>query len=340
MDGVTELDLTKSFRAHLEACYAASSRQWTFKGDEASAFRRWRTATRRKLLTLLGGQERARVPLNLRRNVAEETDTFRRERFYYDTRQGLTATAWFVMPKNVKPSVPVVLCPPGHGGGMNQVLLTDSEYKRYPFELVKRGMAVLVPEHIGFGERTGRKGEEKQANHAYFYHSQTLLGQNAMGYLLWDLRRALDVLETLSEVDAKRIGCYGLSLGGEMTLFLAACDPRVKVACISGFLCSYGSSFLAEGHCGCGYVFGLGKYLEHEDIAALIAPRPLLVESATRDPIFPVEVAKQTVERLRPLYALCGVPDRIDQDVFEGKHEISGAKAFEWFGKWLASYGG
>jgi hypothetical protein len=81
-------------------------------------------------------------------------------------------------------------------------------------------------------------------------------------------------------------------------------------------------------------VFGLVQYLEHADLASLIVPRPLLVESPTDD-IFPLEAANEAVSELRRLYALCGVPERIDQDVFEAGHEISGAKAFDWFERWL-----
>jgi len=208
-------------------------------------------------------------------------------------------------------------------------------YKRYPFSLVQRGLAALVPEHIGFGERTGAPGKDAGANHPLFYHALTLLGENAMGYLVWDLRCALDVLQSLPEVDGERLGCYGLSLGGEMTLLLMACDTRVKAAGISGFLTSYKSTFLDESHCGCGYAYKLGRCLEHQDIAALFVPRPLVVESGTKDPSFHVDAAKESVAYLRTLYGLCGAEEHIEHDVFEGAHEISGAVAYDFLARSL-----
>jgi dienelactone hydrolase len=332
---VEKLELSHSFRHYLDELYARRSREWAFRGQGAAEFRRWQEQTRPRLAALLGGRERHRCPLNLRRALVEETATYRRERLYYDTRPNLTATAQLLLPKAASGPVPAVLCPPGHGGGMNQVLDEPGAYKQYPFALVARGLAALVPEHIGFGERTGAPDDDRQANHAFFYHALVLLGENAMGYLVWDLQRALDVLQSLPEVDGDRLGCYGLSLGGEMTLLLAACDPRVKVAGISGFLTSYQHTFLAEGHCGCGYVPQLARRLEHQDIAALIVPRPLVVETGTEDPSFPTATARASVEYLRSLYALEGAEDRLALDVFAGGHEISGAIAYDWFPRFL-----
>jgi dienelactone hydrolase len=323
----------RDFKKELERLYSEHSRKWAFRGQSEQALVQWQAQTRSKLGELLGPFPPS-VALKLERKVVAETEGYIRERLLYQTQPGIYVPAYLIIPKKVAWPVPGVLCPPGHGGGMNQVVDEIGIYKQYPLELVRRGMAVLIPEHAGFGERCG-KAEEKDAQHAYYYLSLNLLGRSAIGYMLWDLMRALDVMQQLPEIDPHRIGCYGLSLGGETTLFAAAMDTRIKLACISGFLCSYQSSFLAEGHCGCGYVHGLVNYMEHVDVATLIAPRPLLIESATRDPIFPVDVAQQTYRELQEVYRLCDARDRIDQDVFEGEHEISGAKSYAWFERWL-----
>jgi dienelactone hydrolase len=211
----------------------------------------------------------------------------------------------------------------------------DNTYKGYPLRLAERGFVVLVPEHIGFGERAGRSLDDTRANHFFFYHSTLLLGENMLGYLLWDLVRAIDVLQSLPEARKHSIGCYGLSLGGEMTLFLAACDVRIRVACISGFLSSYRSSFLDVGHCGCGYVFQMARFMEHEDIAALIAPRPLLVESGYADSAFRVAEARRVVRNLRFLYRKLGCAENIVHHVHSGGHEIIATEAVNWLDRWL-----
>jgi dienelactone hydrolase len=330
------MDSRHSFERYLDRIYRQTCRQWACEAKDLGDFRRWQRRTRHGLKRLLTLHQREETPLQLRREVVSETRDYARERVSYDTQPGVRVPAWLFVPKRVDLPAPAVLCPPGHGGGMNQVVdESPGIYKRYPLGLVRRGFVVLVPEHLGFGERAGKPGDDRRANHPYLYHALNLLGESQQGIMVWDLMRALDVLQCLPEVTSKRIGCYGLSLGGETTLLLAAVDRRVRVACISGFLCSYKSSFLAESHCGCGYSFALGRYLEHVDLATLIAPRPLCIESATKDPIFPVDEAKKTFRQLRRLYRLCGAADRIVQDVFEGVHEISGVVAPEWLERWL-----
>jgi fermentation-respiration switch protein FrsA (DUF1100 family) len=88
-------------------------------------------------------------------------------------------------------------------------------------------------------------------------------------------------------------------------------------------------------HCPCNYVPGLLQDAEMYDIAGLIAPRPLLVESGTADHIFPLSGAMEAYERVRSVYAALEAADRIDKDVFEGGHQISGAKAYDFLWHWL-----
>jgi len=331
-----DAELGKSFADHLKELYRTHSRTRAFRGNTREELISWQEETRARLLELLGGRCETIPDPRLQRKRIEDRDGLVIERLLYQTRPGLWAPAFLVRPEEIVTPLPAVLCPPGHGEGMNQVVFETGIYKQYPLEIARRGMVAMVPEHIGFGERTT---EDNDANHPFYYLSLNLLGESAIGFLLWDLQRALDVLTALPEVDGDRIGCYGLSLGGEMTLFAAATDTRIRAACISGFFCSYASSFLAEQHCGCGYVHGLARELEHVDIAALIAPRPLIVESATRDPIFPVEVARENATQLREIYAQLDAEDQVLQDVFEGEHEISGRLAPDALEQWLKGRG-
>ena len=106
---------------------------------------------------------------------------------------------------------------------------------------------------------------------------------------LWDLARALDVLAAHPLVDPTRIAAVGLSYGGTCTLFLAALDDRVAAAVVSGYLSSWRAAHTVPWNmCGSQVLPGMLGTLEHVDIAALIAPRPLLVETGTDDVIFPV----------------------------------------------------
>ena len=86
----------------------------------------------------------------------------------------------------------------------------------------------------------------------------------------------------------------GLSYGGTLALFLAAYDNRVAAAVVSGYLSSWAASHaIPFNMCGSQVLPGVLGRLEHLDIAALVAPRPMLVETGTDDPIFPAEVARK-----------------------------------------------
>ena len=104
---------------------------------------------------------------------------------------------------------------------------------------------------------------------------------------LWDLARALDVLGAHPLVEPEHIAMVGLSYGATVTLFLAATDERVAAAVVSGYFSSW-----AEAHkmpwnmCGSQVLPGMLGRLEHVDLGALVSPRPLLIESGTRDDLF------------------------------------------------------
>ena len=89
-------------------------------------------------------------------------------------------------------------------------------------------------------------------------------------------------------------------------------------------------------HCACNFVPGILRYAEMADLAGLIAPRPLLIESGTHDPIFPVEATEQALEALRPIYTVFDARERLDADIFEGPHRWNGVKAYPWLDHWLS----
>ena len=132
------------------------------------------------------------------------------------------------------------------------------------------------------------------------------------------------------------LGCLGLSGGGTTTLFATALEPRITVAVISGYFNTFHASIMSIVHCECNYIPNILQYAEMADIAGLIAPRPLLVESGTEDPIFPVQATEAAYRDLQRVYKLLSVPERLDKDIFPGGHRFSGRKAFAWLKQWLA----
>jgi fermentation-respiration switch protein FrsA (DUF1100 family) len=94
---------------------------------------------------------------------------------------------------------------------------------------------------------------------------------------------------------------------------------------------------MAIEHCADNYVPGLARYAEAHDVAGLIAPRPLLIEHGTDDPIFPIEGVRQAYHHLARVYSLLGCPAHLELDEFDGGHRFGGARAFSWLDQWLNS---
>lgn len=121
-----------------------------------------------------------------------------------------------------------------------------------------------------------------------------------------------------------------------MTMWATALDKRIKAAVISGYLCEF-DSFAVEmaNFCGSQFVPALRRYFDLPDIAALIAPRPLLIESGTLDEGFPIQSTTRAFNRLKRVYEAWGKPQHLARDVFEGGHQFHGKVATQWFDHWL-----
>jgi hypothetical protein len=164
-----------------------------------------------------------------------------------------------------------------------------------------------------------------------------MAGVSPLTQNLWDLARALDVLESHPLVDPDRLGVAGLSLGGTMSLFLAAWDQRVRAAVVSGYFSSWASSHkMPWNMCGSQVLPGMLGLIEHVDLGALVAPRPLLIETGTLDDLFPLDVARQEFGRLCGVYEAFGAGDSLEHAVFEGGHMWNGAGC-AWLERWLGS---
>jgi pimeloyl-ACP methyl ester carboxylesterase len=205
----------------------------------------------------------------------------------------------------------------------------------YAAELARRGHVVLAPDMRCFGERLDWNPEDHYACDTNLVH-QVMAGWSPLTQNLWDSQRALDVLAGHPLVDPARIGVVGFSYGGTISLFLAAIDPRIAAAVVSGYFSSW-----AEAHkmpwnmCGSQVLPGLLGTMEHADIGALIAPRPLFVETGRDDPLFPVAAAEQSVERLRRVYEHFGAGDRLVHEVSEGEHQWYGRGAYGFLAEHL-----
>lgn len=199
---------------------------------------------------------------------------------------------------------PAVVCIPGHGG--TRLTPFDPEagiYKRFGVELARRGFVVISAD-VG--------------QHDVYESGRTLMGER-----LWDLTRCVDYLRTLPEVDPARIGCAGLSLGGEMAMWLGAMDERIAATVSCGFLTMMDQ--MEQNHCMCWKFDGLRALVDFPDIYSLIAPRPLQCQNGLKEPEmqFTVPLARKALAEIEIIYRDLGAPDKVMLVAHEGAHEIA-----------------
>lgn len=161
------------------------------------------------------------------------------------------------------------------------------------------------------------------------------------GILLWDDIRTVDYLASRPEVDPQRLGCVGLSLGGYRSFLLATLDERIKAAVDVGWMTSFGSQIKQHVINTVGLSFhinGLYRYMDLPDMAALIAPRAVLVINGSRDRLFALEGVKAAFEKIARCYDKAGAPDRQRCRLYDAPHQFNlemQAEAWEWLRRWV-----
>ncbi len=298
----------------------------------------WRVRCRARLGELLGPTPR-RVPLALETLESVACDGYRRDKVVFDTEETMSVPAYLLVPDGRVAPGPAVLAAHGHGPGKDLVCglaETPAPNGDYAVQLVRRGYVVLAPDMRCFGEREDWNPDDHYACDTNLVHA-VMAGESPLAQNLWDLARCLDVLEDHPLVDGERIGMVGLSYGGTVTLFLAAWDERVAACVVSGYFSSWAESHkMPWNMCGSQVLPGMLGQLEHVDLGALVAPRPMLVESGTDDDLFPATVAAAGCERLRAVYRSLGVEgDRIVHEVSDGGHQWYGVGAYPFLARWL-----
>ncbi|WP_422115833.1 dienelactone hydrolase family protein [Brachybacterium sp. UNK5269] len=199
----------------------------------------------------------------------------------------------------------------GHGRGIDDLVRTDptDEYHDgLAHKLVAAGVTVLCPEMISFGRRrvprpAGAAPYQPGESSCTIDAARHLLrGRPVLGRRVADARAAVTALRQVPGVEAQRVAVAGGSGGGAVSLLLAAVDTSIAAALVATYFCTFEASLCAISHCPCNIVPGLLPDLEMAGIAALVAPRPLLLEAGERDPIFPIEATRAAFAQLGPAW--------------------------------------
>jgi len=337
-----------SMGEYLLARYRRRRPKLAFHARNQKQWREWRKQFLAKLQELMGEWPRT-CPSHPQIVERIREEGYTREKVIFNTEPNMAVVAYLLVPDGVKrgAKAPGLLCAHGHGNGKDDVAgIHHGEPARintirglnydYARQFARRGYVVIAPDWRGFGERrVGYDFPGRDGCNVVFLKALKM-GLNPLTLNVWDAFCCLDYLQSRPEVDGKRLGMAGLSYGGTMTLFTAALDERVKAAVISCYLNEYGSYAIELGNfCGSQTVPSLLEYGEMADVAALIAPRPLLIEMGRLDDGFPIEHSRRAYQHLQRAYRVAGAADRIACDEFDGGHQFSGRLAFDWMDRWL-----
>jgi len=328
--------------------YESAPLRLTFRAQNRKQAEAWQKRLRAKIGALVGGFPATRAALRPQTLDTRDFPAYRREKFVFESRPGLLVLGYLLTPRDAAAPHPAVICLPGHGRGVDDIVGIDAagrDRDRKPgyqhdfaLQVVQHGVAAVAIEPLAFGCRrdpvTRKKGAEATACQPSA-GAALLLGQTLLGWRVYDVMRAIDWIETRKELDARRLGCMGISGGGTVTTFAAALEPRIRAAMISGYLNTFRDSVMSLSHCIDNYVPGILEWAEMYDVAGLIAPRPLFVESGIKDDIFPIEASKASFARVQKVYEVFGAAPLAQQEVFNDIHSFHGVQGLPFLANHL-----
>jgi dienelactone hydrolase len=327
--------------------YQPENAPFRFQSSSRKEAVTWQEEIRPRLEKQLGFSDLPAT--NLEPTLLESVDcgTYIREKVLLRTSTKMLLPVYLLLPKNHQTPAAAVIAFHGHGYGVKDIVglwedgsertRVDGYQKDFAVELCKNGFIVAAPEISCFGERQTDfsyldkfLGQEEPSTCAHTAFLASFLGGTVLGLRVFEGKRLLDYLVSRPEVDSGRIGAMGISGGGMHTFYSTCLDMRIKASVISGYYSTFAASILAMNHCPCNYIPGIWQFGEMYDLLGLIAPRPVLIEAATRDQFFPIDAVHLAVNRGRQVYKIFDSPGSLEADIFEGRHEISGRRAYSF----------
>jgi len=268
-----------------------------------------------------------------------EHDEFVVEKLHFQSRPRLYVTANLYLPKGLEKPAPTILYVCGHGAVKKDGVSygNKARYQHHGAWFARHGYVCLVLDSLQLGEIEGiHHGTYRYK--MWWWNSR---GYSSAAVEAWNCIRALDYLETRSEiVDTERIGVTGRSGGGAYSWWISALDERIKAAVpVAGItdLQNHVVTGCVEGHCDCMFIVNTYRW-DYPLVAALVAPRPLLISNSDKDGIFPLDGVLRTHHKVREIYRLYGADKNLGLQITEGPHKDTQelrVHAFSWFNRFL-----
>ena len=288
-----------------------------------------------------------------------------RERVSFNTTPDVRVPAFVLVPKNLSAPAPAIVALHDHGGfylwGKEKLVQIDGEHpvftdfrQRYyggrsiAIELVRQGYVVVVIDMFYWGERRMLLDDDSadwrdrpasmplariDAFNARASQKEQIVGRTIYsagftwpGVMCWDDVRTVDYLLSRPDVDPKRIGCVGLSVGAVRAAHLAALDERVRAAVVVCWMTSFPAQLEKHVRNTIGHtkaIPGLYKHLDYPDVASLAMPRPVLYFNGLKDGLFDIDGVRASHAKLHACYAKAGVPDHCVTRLYDTPHEFN-----------------
>ncbi len=375
--------------ARLKSLHDSRGRFWNRDYSSLAAYARSVEPNRQHLLAALGGWPWQREDLNVSRQTVRQFDRFRLDRVGYRVFAGLETDALLLTPNDASAAKkrPAILCQVGVNGTPERICGFDGEpaaeatYHSIGRRLAEHGYVVIATrmitgtdpnrvreqDHRAVHLMTEREAEirryiletygkdesKKWASHTnarvHIDRLCRLAGGSIFGLEFFALSRAIDLLGTLPEVDAERIGMYGLSQGGLSALWLAALEPRIKASVSSAFFNERFTKQLVRTEHNYPFLFSSEEYhmlptlaeFSDADVGSLICPRCFFVECGRKDDAVYREQSVAAFNELKAHYDRLGIGERCRHHLHEGGHEteplenVADIAAVKFLDRWL-----
>ncbi|REJ86561.1 MAG: hypothetical protein DWQ34_09040 [Planctomycetota bacterium] len=304
---------------------------------------------RDRLLNCLGGDWPEPCPLNVQDRETIEGDGFTIRSIYYDAEPEDAIPAYLLVPHGVNAAnpAPAVAVWHQHAGqwhlGKSEPAGLDGNPMHHTgAALAREGYVVLCPDALCFEERQDPTGKLKAGAYERFEFLRATVAGKCMAWKnILDMRRAVDLLVSLPEVQKDKIGCYGHSMGSTHTWLVGPWEPRLK--CLVGNCCLPTYKAIHREHmlhCFPNFVPGIFEYGDTPDIAGLIAPRALHMNFGDQDGGSPIDEVRAGVEVIQKAYESMHAEDKfsyfIEEDTGHVLSDEMWRRTKEWFAKHLA----
>ena len=277
---------------------------------------------------------------DLKATVTGQLDApeFTVEKLHYQSMPGLYVTGNLYVPKHLKAPAPAILYVCGHGLVKTNGVSYGNKtyYQHWGTWFARNGYVCLVIDTVQLGELEGiHHGTYREG--MWWWSSR---GYSSAAAEAWNCIRALDYLETRPEVDKRRFGVTGRSGGGAYSWWIAALDERIQAACPTAGIADLHNHVVdgtVEGHCDCMFMVNTYRW-DYAQVAALVAPRPLLICNTDKDTLFPLDGVGRVHAATRKIYDLYNAPEKLGLIITEGPHKDTQelqVPVMRWFNKWL-----